>query len=266
MENLATPPLYSMASLTADLERIGVRAGMQLIVHSSFKAIGKVVGGPTAVILALEAVVGETGTLLMPTFTEKLCDPAEEENYYPVEEQEFARQHLPGYHSDLTPVDRWIGIIPEIFRKQHGSLRSSHPHLSFAARGACAQALIDDHAFDYALGEGSPLGKLYRLGGSILLLGAPKNSNTSLHLAEYRQNEARKKTRHWRAPVMVDGIRQWVEYRDIENNCDDFAAILDDFIESSGCCRQGKIGGAESFFFPQRHIVDFAVQWMEKHR
>ena len=85
--------LYSQESLQRDMEKIGIQPGMTLIVHSSYKAIGHVVGGPAAVILALEEVLGENGTLVMPTFTEHLCDPAEEENYYPESQREFVRQH-----------------------------------------------------------------------------------------------------------------------------------------------------------------------------
>lgn len=48
-----------------------------MIVHSSLKSLGKVVGGPVAVILALEEVVGMNGNIVMPTQTEHLCEPTE---------------------------------------------------------------------------------------------------------------------------------------------------------------------------------------------
>ena len=173
-ENSGHQKIYSKTSLVEGLQRLGVEPGMLLIVHSSFKAIGHVVGGPVAVVLALEEAVTPAGTLVMPTFTEHLCDPTEGENWYPERQREFVRQHLPLYDPDLTPSDRANGILPEVFRKQEGVIRSSHSHLSFAAWGKHGHEIIDQHSLHYALGDQSPLGRLYALGGHILLLGAPK--------------------------------------------------------------------------------------------
>ena len=238
---------------------------MNLIVHSSYKSIGHVIGGPVAVILALEDVLTSTGTLVMPAFTESLCDPSTEENQYPQEYWEEVRATLPVYSADITPVDRSIGILSEIFRKQAGSLRSAHPHLSFAARGMNASFIIDNHSFHYALGENSPLARLYQLNGYVLLLGAPFNSNTSLHLAEYRVLETLKKPLRWSVCSMVNDERTWIHYDDIENNCEDFPNILNDYIKSGGLYGNGKVGLAESYLIPQRPLVEFGVQWMNEH-
>ena len=239
---------------------------MNVIVHTSYKSIGHVIGGPASVILALEKVLTPDGSLLMPTFTENLCDPATEENYYPPEYWEQVRNHLPVYQADLSPATRSIGIIPELFRKQDGTLRSTHPQVSFAAWGKHKQALIDAHSFHYALGEGSPIARLYDLDGHILLLGAPLNSNTSLHLAEYRLPEAKKVPKKWDACIMQEGKRVWTQYEDIENNCDDFPQILTAYMKDGGPYREGKVGNATCYFLPQRHLVDFGVEWMTQNR
>jgi len=54
-------------SLKEDLTELGVTPGMVLLVHSSLSSLGFVSGGPVAVILALEEVLGPKGTLIMPT-------------------------------------------------------------------------------------------------------------------------------------------------------------------------------------------------------
>ena len=51
--------------LVDDLRRLGVQAGDVVMVHASLRAIGPVTGGADAVLDALEAAVGEDGTLLM---------------------------------------------------------------------------------------------------------------------------------------------------------------------------------------------------------
>jgi aminoglycoside 3-N-acetyltransferase len=84
MNHQISGTIFSTETIAKDLEKLGLRAGMHVIVHSSYKSLGHVIGGPAAVILALEKVVTESGTILMPTFTESLCDPSTEENFYPV--------------------------------------------------------------------------------------------------------------------------------------------------------------------------------------
>ncbi|WP_052675878.1 aminoglycoside N(3)-acetyltransferase [Paenibacillus sp. IHBB 10380] len=178
--------LQTRKTIVEDLQRLGVKEGMTLIVHSSLKSLGKVVGGPVTVILALEEAVGITGNIVMPTQSEHLCEPTEYNDGLTGEEIKIIRENMPIYYPDVTPTS-YMGFIPETFRKQNGVFRSSHPHASFAAWGKDAIRITENHRLDYALSEDSPLGKIYELEGFILLLGAPTNTNSSLHLAEYRQ-------------------------------------------------------------------------------
>jgi aminoglycoside 3-N-acetyltransferase len=239
---------------------------MHVIVHTSYKSLGHVIGGPSAVVLALENVLTREGTLLMPTFTEHLCDPSTEENGYPEEYWEQVRDNLPVFQPDLTPTTKSIGIVPETFRKQNGVLRSSHPHLSFAAWGKFANELVRDHSFHYALGEGSPIARLYELEGYILFLGAPHDSNTSLHLAEYRVPDSMKKPKRWDVCMQINGRRTWTYYEDIENNCGDFPDVLRDYRKAGGPLCQGEVGKAECFLIPQTQLVDYGVEWMIQNR
>ena len=173
-------------SLAGDLQQLGLCPGQVVLVHSSMSALGWVNGGPVAVIQALMDVLTPGGTLVMPAHSSEYSDPAHWENP-PVPEawQETIRQTMPLFDPRRTPT-RGIGRIPELFRTWPEVLRSDHPQLSFAAWGRYAQFVTEGHDLAFSLGETSPLARVYDLDGHVLMLGTGYDSNTSLHLAEYR--------------------------------------------------------------------------------
>lgn len=253
-------------SLVQDLETLGVTQGMTLLVHSSLRAIGFVVGGPSAVELALEEVVGTHGTLVMPTFTSDLTDPQHwSQPAVPSTWWDAIRHEAPAFDPLWTP-SRHMGALAECFRTKPGTQRSSHPHVSFAARGRSAECITAQHPLETAFGNGSPLSKIYDLEGHVLLIGVGFEYNTSLHLSESRADYANKKLQTQGAAVLQDGKSKWIEFEDIDWNSNDFPVITEAFAEQSGLVRTGKLGEACATLLPQRQLVDYGLNWMEEHR
>ena len=263
-----TEMLATVESLQADFKALGVKKGMVLIVHSSLSAIGWVCGGAVAVIIALQEVLGETGTLVMPTHSTDLSDPSQWENP-PVPESwwQTIRETMPAYAPDLTPT-RSMGKIVETFRKQDGVLRSAHPLHSFCARGPQASYIIGNHSLAYGMGENSPLGRIYDLHGSVLLLGVDHSSNTSIHLAEYRADFLSKRVVQEGAPISQAGSTTWTTFEDIDVDDSDFDRLGADFLRSDAgkVVQHGKVGIANCQLMPQPTVVDFAVDWLGKNR
>ncbi|MDQ4024518.1 MAG: AAC(3) family N-acetyltransferase, partial [Actinomycetota bacterium] len=206
----ATGSPVTLTRIVDDLRALGVSQGMTLLAHVSLSRIGWVAGGSHAVVLALEAAVGDAGTLVMPAHSTGLSEPSHwKDPPVPPEWWDVIRAETTPFDPGLTPT-RGMGSVAELFRTQSGTLRSAHPHVSFAARGPRAGALLRDHALDSGLGEGSPLARLYDLNAWVLLLGVGHDRSTSLHLCEYRAAYPTKKSVRQGAPLTIDGARRWV--------------------------------------------------------
>lgn len=263
-----TKTLATVESLQTDFEAIGIKSGMVLLVHSSLSAMGWVCGGAVAVIIALQTVLGESGTLVMPTHSTDLSDPSQWENP-PVPESwwQTIRETMPAYDPELTPT-RSMGKIAETFRKQNGVLRSMHPQSSFCAHGPQASYIVNNHSLAYGMGKNTPLARIYDLQGFILLLGVGHSSNTSLHFAEYRANFPTKRVVQESAPISQSRLRTWTTFEDIDVDASDFESLGADFLSSDSgkVVRLGKVGIATCQLIPQRDIVDYAVGWLEENR
>ena len=253
-----TGPLVTRSTLAEELRELGVRPGETLLVHSSLSSLGWVPGGAVAVVQGLLDALGPGGTLVVPTQTGDLSDPALWGNP-PVPEHWWAdiRASMPSYDPLITP-SRGVGVLPETMRTWPGALRSAHPQTSFAALGPRASAVVDGHAPDCRLGERSPLARLEELGARVLLLGAGYDACTSFHLAEYRIPSPL-------AEVGRPGPDGWEVVTEVSITSDRFDELGHDFERDRPVVR-GKVGAAEARLFPVADAVAYAERWLALHR
>jgi len=157
--------------IVGDLVEMGIRPGDLLFVHSSMSSIGRVQGGPNAVIDAILKAIGPAGTLVMPAFSMpygSMIDTLERGEIF-----------------DPANTPSTVGLIPETFRRRRGVKRSVHPTSSICAFGAEADLIVEGTStYTSDFGVGTPLYKIMEHGGKTLGLGVDLGPVSFYHVIE----------------------------------------------------------------------------------
>lgn len=224
----------NISEVAGQLAALGVRRGGVLLVHTSFRSVRPVEGGPLGLIAALRRAIGDEGTLVMPTMTdgESVFDPR------------------------TTPTAD-MGVVAETFWRQDGVVRSTHPGGSFAAEGPCAEAICAPQPLSPPHGPDSPVGRVHALGGQVLLLGVGHSEDTTLHLAEAIAGVPYSVSHP--TVVAIDGDVATVEIAETDHCCRNFA-LADEWLRAVGAQREGKVGRADARLALASTIVAEAVR------
>ena len=232
--------MTSLAELAAQLHAIGVNEGGVLLVHTSFRAVRPVAGGPHGLIDALRTALGPTGTLVMPSWSD----------------------------DDQTPFDPAtaranadLGVVADTFWRMPGVHRSNQP-FAFAAAGPHAEHITSDplpvppHRLE------SPVGRVHELDGQVLLLGVGHDSDTTLHLAELMAEAPYRVPKH--CTVLENSRAVRVDYGENDHCCQRFA-LADDWLRERGLQREGGVGHAHARLIRSRDIVSVAGEHIRRH-
>lgn len=255
---LATAP-----RIADGLRRLGIGDGDLVCLHVSMSALGLVIGGCRAVIDGVTNAVGAAGTLMMPSYSGDLSDPAEW-RHPPVPEGwvDEIRNATPPYEPGLTPT-RGMGAVAEYFRTCPDVRRSGHPQSSFAARGRLAEQLLDPHPLDNRFGPSGPLGRLGPLGAKIVLLGAPFDTVSLFHLSQHLVGWSKPVAKS--APVLRNGASSWASYEDVEYPIDWFDDAVAVLLEE-GTASEGQVCAARTVVFPAQAALDRVVAWRKENQ
>lgn len=220
--------MHTRENLIKQLEQLGIDNKGTLLIHSSMKSMGEVEGGADTVLDAFTEYMKD-GLLVLPTHTW---------SYINAENPKF----------DVHRSPSCIGILPELFRKRPGVVRSLHPTHSVAALGRdAAEFTKDDHLFDTPCARGSAWGKLLDRKATILLVGVDLKRNTFIHgVEEWVDIPGRLTDTHEMLyTVLPDGTEIPVPSR---RHCglswSEHFWKVDEVLESKGAMYKGQLGDA----------------------
>ncbi|MBE7683622.1 AAC(3) family N-acetyltransferase [Paenibacillus sp. P13VS] len=220
--------MHTQQSLLNQLHELGIDGRGTLLVHSSMKSMGEVEGGADTVLDALTDYMKD-GLLVLPTHTWSTINASD-----------------PMFHVESSPC--CVGILPELFRKRPGVVRSWHPTHSVAAIGQDAVAFTkDDHLYDTPCARGSAWGKLLDRKATILLVGVDLKRNTFIHgVEEWVDIPGRLTDGHEQLyTVLPDGTEISVPSR---RHCglswSEHFWKVDEVLQRKGAMRLGKLGDA----------------------
>ncbi|HEX6617693.1 MAG TPA: AAC(3)-IV family aminoglycoside N-acetyltransferase [Gemmatimonadales bacterium] len=223
------------AALVRQLRALGVTHGGVLLVHTSFRAVRPVEGGPAGLIGALREALGPQGTLVMPSWS-----------------GDDDRPFDPG----ASPAAADLGIVADTFWRLPGVRRSAHCQ-AFAAAGPEAAAITADPLPLPPHIPASPVGRVHERNGQVLLLGVGHEADTTLHLAELLGGAPYRIPQH--CTVLRHGRPTRLEYGE-NDHCGARFALADGWLRARGLQAEGVVGHARSRLVRARDVVDVALE------
>lgn len=219
---------YTKQDLLNDLKELGINPKGTLLVHSSMKSIGRVEGGADTVLDAFSEYMQE-GLLVLPTHTWGTIDMAT-------------------LRFDVNETKGCVGILPELFRKRPGVIRSWHPSHSVAALGMeAAEFVAGNELCDTPCARTSPWGKLLDRDAQIMLLGVDLRRNTFIHgVEEWANIPGRIEDEPQKFIIVTPDGREISapSRRHTPHHWSEYFWKVDEFLEEKGVMKKGKFGDA----------------------
>lgn len=237
--------MYTCSQLLSDLRALGIRSEDTLMVHTALRCVH---ADAYEYITALRQ---SCGLLLIPAHTWGVC-------------------REDGELCDLNTTMPNIGTVPCAAVRLAAAgdgIRSQHPTHSVVAFGKDAEAYIANDAFAQtpAPWNGS-FGKLYEVGGKILLVGVDQGRNTFLHAVD-EWLDIPDRLRPLQTRLLLRDAKGNVTQRPIYRHArsmSDFYMNYEPYFLQTGAVTLGKLGDATVRLCDARKCAE-AVRRLWKH-
>lgn len=240
--------MLTFDDLCANFQTLGLQSGDTLLVHSSYKSLGGVEGGPQTVIDALLAVLSDEGTLIMPTFNFDFCK---------------------GEPWDVRTTPSHMGAITNIVREHPQAKRVFHPIYSFAILGKYAEFLTKER-YKSSYGANSLFAKLRILDGKIMVIGLIYNdSMTFFHHIEEMEGVDYRYLKAFTGMVTDENSNTFEDtftmlVRDLDQGVQTRVDPMGDLMEEAGIITVRKIGEAKVCLMKANEVYEFTAREMRR--
>ncbi|WP_135081465.1 AAC(3) family N-acetyltransferase [Terasakiella sp. SH-1] len=245
---------WSLSDLKNVLEYFGIQSGDTLLVHSSLLHIGKPDGVnmteyPKQTIQLFRDYLGPTGTFCVPSAFFKYGSKSEP------------------FNLQDSPVERLLGVLPNVFLNEKGCHRSSNPFFSVAAVGKYASEICDNH-IGSPFGQGSPWATMYDLNAKMLFLGCGLEAMTFTRFVETHFGVPYLYNKLFNTPVINSGERLDVtitaplRYRHLDSTYD--MSTFHRSVEQSGFLKKVEIGKGFAYYWDMQTAYDICSDALRK--
>ena len=161
---------FTKADIISQLDALHTPKGVPVLLHSSLRAIGPVEGGAEALLdILVEYFTRDGGLFCVPTHTWHNLD------------KEITL--------DITSDDNCLGAFSGVAIRDPRGIRSENPCHSMVVFGDHAKDFVQDELnVPTPTAPSSCYGKLFDMGGYVLLAGVAHNKNTFLHTVDEMLN------------------------------------------------------------------------------
>lgn len=162
--------VVTLNDIVRALRKAGLKPGDVVNIHSRLFAIGSVQGVevrniPAVYLHAFQQVIGESGTVVVPTYTTS-----------------FGRFGTP-FVLEESPSE--MGVFSEYVRRSYQAIRTLHPIQSLAALGGKAEVLAKDHP-RWNVGFDTVWDRMLKHNGKVVSIGIlPSRSMSFMHQVEF---------------------------------------------------------------------------------
>ena len=238
--------IYTKEDIFSQLKAMGAPRDRVVLMHSSLRLIGAVEGGATALLDALiDYFTAEGGLFCIPTHTWR----------------NIGREIT----LDMSDPHTCLGAFSDLAAQDARAVRTENPTHSMAVFGDRARVAAfvgDERTVISGTAPNSCYGKLYDLGGYVLLVGVSHNRNTYLHSVDERIGVPNRLSSEMTdvAVKQADGSifrhRMYTHYTDF---CDDVSLRFPKYetpFRYCGAIRDGFLGNAPTQLCDARIMKD----------
>ncbi len=240
--------MLTRAEMAKGFNGLGLAAGDVVLVHSSYKSLGPVDGGPQTVVDALLDVLTPEGTLIMPTF-----------NF------NFNK----GEPWDVNKTPSHMGVLTEIVRTNPEARRVFHPFYSFAILGKLKDELTRVRYKD-SYGKESIFMRLRELDAKIMVIGLSyTHSMTFFHHIEQMNGVDYRYIKAFTGQVTDENGRTYEDtftmlVRDIDKGVITEVDPMGEVLEKLGVIKLAWIGDATVKFMKANEVFRVTSEEMKR--